>query len=264
MKFIRQLRKAKNSEHSGAAAACRRHRPTGSTTIPITQPNPANPEQAMFVGHTALALAAKAKAPKLSLGWLVAATFALDLLWPIFLVLGIEQVSIAPGATAFNALVFDSYPWSHSLLMACIWGLSAAGIARWLRLPNAVAVLVGALVVSHWVLDWASHIPDLPLWPGASPLFGLGLWNSVFWTLLVEGALFLAGITIYVRTTRPVDRIGSIGFWSFIVVCAGMWAFSPWSPPPPSPQALAWFSFGSWLLVAWAGWADRHREVNVA
>jgi hypothetical protein len=218
----------------------------------------------VFVGHTAIALAAKARAPRISLGWLVAAAFTLDLLWPIFLLAGIEQVSIVPGATAFNPLVFDSYPWSHSLLMACFWGLWAAGIARWLGVSKGVAGLIAAVVVSHWILDWVSHAPDLPLWPGQSPLLGLGLWNSVFWTLLVEGALFLVGIALYVRSTRPVDRIGSLGLWAFLVVSAAMWASSPWSPPPPSPQALAWFSFGGWLLVAWAGWSDRHRESRIA
>ena len=69
----------------------------------------------MFVGHTAVALAAKRQAPRVSLGWLVAAAFGLDLIWPVLLLLGVEHVSIVPDATAFNALVFDSYPWSHSL-----------------------------------------------------------------------------------------------------------------------------------------------------
>lgn len=218
----------------------------------------------MFVGHTAIALGAKAMTPRVSLGWLVAAAFALDLIWPILLVVGIEKVSIVPGATAFNPLVFDYYPWSHSLLMACVWGLCAAGLARLLGMSNGVAALIAAAVVSHWVLDWVSHVPDLPLWPGQSPLLGLGLWNSVIGTLLVEGALFSVGIVLYVRNTRAVDRIGSLGFWAFLVVCAAMWASSPWSPPPPSADALAWFSFGGWLLVAWAAWSDSHRAIKVA
>jgi len=218
----------------------------------------------MFVGHTAMALAAKARTPQVSLGWLVAAAFALDLLWPVFLLLGIERVSIVPGATAFNALVFDSYPWSHSLLLACAWALCAAAVARALGMAIGGAGLIAALVLSHWILDWVSHVPDLPLWPGRSPLLGLALWNSVFWSLLVEGAIYLVGIAIYLRSTRAVDRTGSIAFWTFILVCAAMWASSPWSPPPPSPQALAWFAFGSWLLVAWAAWSDRHREARAA
>jgi hypothetical protein len=217
----------------------------------------------MFVGHTAIALAAKNRAPAISLGWLLAAAFALDLLWPIFLLIGIERVSIVPGATAFNPLVFDSYPWSHSLLMACVWGLCAVGIARWRGVAMSVAWLIGAVVVSHWILDYASHAPDLPLWPSASPRVGLGLWDSVTASLLVEGALFLSGIVIYVRTTRARDRIGSLGFWAFIVVSTAMWASVPWSPPPPSARALAWFGLGAYLLVLWAGWADRHRELRL-
>jgi hypothetical protein len=218
----------------------------------------------MFVGHTSMALAAKAVTPRVPLGWLLAAAFALDLLWPVFLLLGIERVSIVPGATAFNALVFDSYPWSHSLLFACVWALCAAAVAHALGMTIGGAGLIAALVLSHWVLDWISHVPDLPLWPGRSQLFGLGLWNSVFWTLLVEGAIYFVGIVIYVRSTRAVDRTGSIAFWTFNLACAAMWASSPWSPLPPSPQTLAWFAFGSWLLIAWAAWSDRHREARAA
>jgi hypothetical protein len=218
----------------------------------------------MFVGHTAVALTAKSRAPKISLGWFVATAFGLDLLWPILLLAGIERVSIVPGATAFNPLVFDSYPRSHSLLMAFIWWLCAAGIARWRGIAAGAAILTGAVVVSHWFLDCLSQAPDMPLRPGQSPLLGLVLWNSIVATLMVEGALFLAGTVLYVRATRPVDRIGSWGFWSFIVVTTVMWASGPWSAPPPSPQFLVWFGLGAYLLVAWAGWVDRHRRAEAS
>ena len=216
----------------------------------------------MFVGHTAIALAAKAKAKNVSLGWLLATALMLDLLWPCFLLLGIEHVSIRPGVTPFTPLVFDSYPWSHSLLMACVWGLVAAGIARWRGRSAAIAFLIAAVVVSHWVLDFASHVPDMPLWPGDSPRLGLGLWNSIPATLIVEGLLYLIGIVIYVRCTRATDRIGSIGLWTFLIVSAVMWASGPWSVPPPSERALAWFAQGAWLLILWAWWVDRHRALR--
>lgn len=216
----------------------------------------------MFVGHTAVALAAKSRVPSVSLGWFVAAAFALDLLWPVFLLTGIERVSIVPGAIAFNPLVFDSYPWSHSLIMACVWGLLAAGIARWRGIPMGVAALIGALVVSHWMLDYLSHGPDMPLWPGNSPLLGLGLWKSIPATLLVEGVIFVTGIVLYVRATRPVDRIGSWGLWTYVLVSTTLWASVPWSPPPPNPQTLAWFSLGAYLFVLWAAWFDCHRRTS--
>ena len=213
----------------------------------------------MFVGHTAIALAAKSRVPAVALGWWMAAAFALDLLWPLLLLAGIERVSIVPGATAFTPLVFDSYPWSHSLLMACVWGICLAALVRWRGASTAAAALIAAVVVSHWVLDFASHAPDMPLWPGNSPRLGLGLWNSVAATILIEGLMFTGAAVLYVRATRASDRIGVIAFWSFILISAAMWASSPWSEPPPSARALAWFALGGWLLVAWAGWADRHR-----
>jgi hypothetical protein len=61
----------------------------------------------MFVGHFALALGSKREAPTVSLGWFIAAVTALDLVWPIFVLAGIERVSVVPGATAINPLVFD-------------------------------------------------------------------------------------------------------------------------------------------------------------
>jgi membrane-bound metal-dependent hydrolase YbcI (DUF457 family) len=216
----------------------------------------------MFVGHTAVALAAKSRVPSVSLGWWIAAAFTLDLLWPIFLLIGLEQVSIARGATAFTPLTFDSYPWSHSLLMACLWGICAAAIARWRGQSAAVATLFAVVVVSHWVLDYVTHAPDMPLWPGDSPRVGLGLWNSVPATLLIEGIMFTAAIVLYLRAMRAVDRVGVVAFWSFILISAAMWASGPWAALPPSARALAWFALGSWLLVPWAGWADRHRNAR--
>jgi membrane-bound metal-dependent hydrolase YbcI (DUF457 family) len=130
----------------------------------------------VFVGHLGVALAAKRKAPTVNLGWLMAGVTMLDLLWPLFLLAGLEQVRVVPGATAFTPLVFVSYPWTHSLLMSVVWGVALAGLARWRRVPASAFFLIVALVVSHWVLDFVTHAPDMPLWPGSSPRFGLGLW----------------------------------------------------------------------------------------
>ncbi len=210
----------------------------------------------MFVGHTALALASKARVPEAPLALLITAVFALDLLWPVFLLLGIERVHIQPGNTTFTPLAFDAYPWSHSLLLACVWGALLALVSLRHRL------LVGALVVSHWVLDLVTHRPDLPLWPGHSPLLGLGLWNSVAATLLVEGLLFGAAILLYLRASRARDRIGAFALWSLLLFQAVIWLSGPWSPPPPSARAIAWVGLAGVLFVPWAAWIDRHRSVR--
>jgi hypothetical protein len=214
----------------------------------------------VFVGHLAVGLAAKQRAPAVNLGWFIAAVTLLDLIWPILVILGIETVSIVPGATAFTPLIFDSYPWTHSLVMSVVLGLVFVAIARWRGLPTSIAPLLVVLVVSHWVLDVISHAPDMPLWPGNSPRLGLGLWNSIPLTLLIEGAIWLAGIAIYVRTKTSRGERPRWPFWSLIVLCTVMWITSPYQTPPPSVRALGWFALIGWIVVPWAAWADRPRR----
>jgi membrane-bound metal-dependent hydrolase YbcI (DUF457 family) len=218
----------------------------------------------MFVGHLAVALAAKRAAPRVSLGWLMAGVTALDLVWPILVVAGIEHVRIVPGATAFTPLVFDSYPWSHSLLMSFVWGLLVVGLARRFGVPSSASLLLLGLVVSHWVLDFFSHAPDMPLWPGPSPRLGLGLWNSIPATLLVEGALWVVGIGLYLRGHRFSGPGPRFAFWSLVAVTTAMWASGPWAPPPPTPKALGWFALIGWIIVPWAALADRGKPVDAA
>ena len=214
----------------------------------------------MFIGHAAVALAAKKVAPEVSLGVLFAAAGWLDLVWPVFVLLGIEHVRIDPGNTAFTPLAFDSYPWTHSLVLALAWAvLFALALSPWVRTGRARIVL-GALVFSHWLLDFVAHRPDLPLAPGDSVKLGLGLWNSIPGTLLVEGALMAAGLWLYLRTTRARDAVGRYAFWSLVVFYVAIWLANLVSPPPPSDRAVAWVGIASWLLPLWAWWADRHRS----
>jgi hypothetical protein len=213
----------------------------------------------MFVGHLAAALVGKRIAPRAPLGTLVGAAFGLDLLWPVLLLAGVEQVRIDPGNTAFTPLAFDSYPWSHSLSMAIVWGVlvgrAGAGLMRHAR----AGLIVGIAVVSHWVLDYVAHRPDLPLWPGG-PKVGLGLWNSIPLTITVEGVLFLAAIVGYLRFTRPRDAVGTWAFWGLVVVTGAIWVSGPWAPPPPNVTAIIIASLVlAPVLPLWGQWIERHR-----
>lgn len=213
----------------------------------------------MFVGHLAAGLAAKRVAPSVNLGWFIAGVTALDLVWPILVIAGIEHVRIEPGATAFTPFVFESYPWSHSLVMSVVWGLVLVAVSRLARVPSSVSLLLVALVVSHWVLDFVTHAPDMPLWPGDSPRYGLALWNSIPGTIAVEGAMWIAAIALYLRTRTAQGERPGWSFWSFVVVCTLMWISGPFTPPPPSASALGWFGLLGWIVVPWAAWADRSR-----
>ncbi len=210
----------------------------------------------MFIGHFAVALAAKRAAPRTSLGVLFAACQLPDLVWPVLLLLGYERVSISPGATAFTPLEFTHYPITHSLLATAGWAVLAAVLyALWLR-DRSGAVAVGVLVLSHWVLDWVMHAPDLPLYPGGARV-GLGLWHSVAGTLLVEGILFAGGVWVYLATARPRTTgtwvsLAGLGILLLFVYLSGVAG-----PPPADETSLAWFALAGWLIPFWAAWADR-------
>jgi hypothetical protein len=213
----------------------------------------------MFLGHYGVAFAAKRAAPRASLGTLAFAAQFLDELWPVLLLLGIEQVRIVPGLMAASPLDFVSYPISHSLLMAALWGALLGGLYYAARRYRRGAWVVGAAVLSHWLLDLPMHRPDLPLWPGSPVRVGLGLWSSVPLTLLLDGGLFVVGLALYLRATRARDRIGSWGLWAMVALLVFFFVSGFTSPPPPSEKALAFTALGLWLFVPWSWWVDRHR-----
>lgn len=215
----------------------------------------------MFIGHYGAALGAKRLAPRTSLGTLAFAAQLLDELWPLLLLAGVEQVRVVPGLMAANSLDFTQYPWSHSLAMAAVWAVLAGAAFRLVRRDDGEAWIVGALVLSHWLLDLPMHRPDLPLWPGASPKVGLGAWNSIPLSILLDGGLFVLGLAVYLRTTRAMDRIGSWGLWAMAAVLVLIFA-SGFTAPPPDAHTVALSGLGLWLFVAWSWWVDRHRLVR--
>lgn len=215
----------------------------------------------MFIGHFGVGFGAKRLAPAVSLGTLFLAAQLADLLWPTLLLMGVEQVRIDPGITAFTPLDFVSYPWSHSLAAMAGWGILFGIVYKVARRSRpAAAVLLAALVASHWVLDYVTHRPDMPLTVGGEERYGLGLWSSVPGTLAVEVTLFLAGVFLYVRSTRPRDRTGTVALAALVLFLLGVYATNLFGSPPPTVAAVAWVTQSMWLLVAWGYWVDRHRH----
>jgi hypothetical protein len=216
----------------------------------------------MFLGHFGVGFGAKSTEPKISLGtWFLASQFV-DLLWPTLLLLGVERVSIDPGNTVMTPLNFESYPITHSLLMAVVWGV-LFGLMFWVvRRNTRGGLILGLCVVSHWALDLLVHGPDLPIYPGSSAYVGLGLWNSIPGTLVVELLVFGAGILLYVRTTTARDNTGTWSLWGLVGFLLLIYAGAIFGPPPDSVNAVAWVGQAQWLLVAWAYWTDRHRAVR--
>jgi hypothetical protein len=213
----------------------------------------------MFIGHFGVAFAAKKLAPRTSFGLLVFATEFLDLIWPIFLLAGIEHVRIVPGIMAASPLDFTDYPTSHSLVTVIGWSVLIGGAYFLISRYRRGAWIIALVVFSHWVLDAIVHRPDLPIIPGGQVRIGLGLWNSVVGSIIVELAFFAIGLFVYTEVTRATDSVGRYGLWSFVVLLLVAWVSTLFAGPPPSVKALAAGALIVWITVPWAWWFDHHR-----
>lgn len=211
----------------------------------------------MLFGHIAVGLAAKPAAPKVSLGVLLLSATAIDALCGVFMITGIETMDVN-GAS--------SIPWSHGLFMAMVWGVAGIAVAFLLSRESWTGILIGLVVFSHWVLDFVSHPmgmgrdlpPDLPLVFEGSPKVGLGLYNSVPAALITEFGLFIAGIVIYLVSTRARDRTGTWAFWLMILFLFLLALLAA------VPQLSLLPTLAITLLLPFGIWVDRHRTMATA
>ncbi len=214
----------------------------------------------MLVGHFAVGLAAKRVAPAVSLGTLVLAAMLADVLWCAFMIVGVEHVEFRQAMGAANYFRATDIALSHSLLMDAAWAalLAAAYFLR-RRAPFESWILFAA-VVSHWVLDWIAHRPDMPLAPGTQTRLGLGLWAYIPVTVLVEGGFWLLAVLLFARSRHPTGRTGVYAYWIVVVLLTLAWYGNISGPPPRDPHiapyaSLTLFSFA----IAWAYWMNRLR-----
>jgi hypothetical protein len=213
----------------------------------------------MFIGHFGLGMAVKKAAPGLSFGTLFMAVQFVDLIWPTLLILNLEQVEIHPELGGNKVLEFTNYPITHSLLMGIVWGVLFGSVYFLIKKNLKNSIIAGLCVLSHWFVDLIVHFHDLPLFPWDSPKVGLGLWESVPGTLVLESLITITGLTIYLRQTKAVNKKGSIVFWVLIGLLVLVQISSLIGPPPGSVQELAWSAQFQWLFVALAYWADANR-----
>ncbi len=195
---------------------------------------------------------------------LLAAPLLLDLLWPFFLLLGLEKVRISPGMTKLAPLDFVYYPWSHSLLLCAIWAIAFALIYQFVTHYRRGTIAIACGVLSHWFIDWITHTHDMPLYPGG-PRFGLALWKSVEGTVFVELTMFAIGVWLYMAATRACDRIGRFAFLAYVVLLLATYLHDSFSSElPASVRAdIAWPGLIAGItMLLWAWWFDRHRVIR--
>lgn len=219
----------------------------------------------MFVGHYGVGFALKRAGSALSLGLLFFAVQFADILWPIFVLLGIEKFSVEPGRTAANPLVFLYYPFSHSLLALAIWAALAFAIFMLVpfkiwgsKLRAGLVIAIG--ILSHYVLDLFVHVPDLPLAGPHSTKIGLGLWNYPLASVLLELVFLWGGLWIYLRSTWGKGFWGKHGATILAVLLTILQFGNMIGTPPNNPKLIAAIGLAiNVIIIALAFWVDRKR-----
>ncbi len=213
----------------------------------------------MFIGHFALGLLAKKNEKLPSLAMMFVAVQLLDLIWPVLVLFGIESLSIDPGNTKLTHLDFEYYPYSHSLLAAFFWS-ALLGIGYFLFTKNKKgSIILGGLVMSHWILDFITHRPDLPLSPFGETKVGLGLWNYPIMEIILELAIFGVGAILYFKSANFKRKVP---FWILIVFLLVVHLMNLFGPPPPDTMAVAWSANLMWIIIIWAWWIEKKRPTS--
>ncbi len=182
----------------------------------------------MYAGHLASALAMKAKEPRVPTWALLLGVGMLDVLFGIFVALGMERATLTPGVAPGFRL--DFIDWSHSLAMSLGWALLYGGL--FFRRGAVVAAWCGVAVFSHYVLDLLMHPHDLALWPHASLHLGLGIWtfHPPFWWFF-ELAFIALCLAYYVARARKLRTFGGRAWAVVGVVVVLHLVNSPWLAP---------------------------------
>ena len=217
----------------------------------------------MFVGHYAASLALKRFEKRVSLGVLFLAVQFVDIVFFPLVLLGIERLNIVENFTQSTHFELEYMPFTHSLVAFLIWASLAYAFFRWVIVKsNSVAIVVALAVMSHWLLDIVVHTPDMPVWSDASLKLGLGLWNNAVATYLLEAALLVAGLWLYLRSTSATSKTGKYGMGVFVVVLLLVNIVNIFGPlQGDSKVVLAVTAVAAYLLfAAVAFWLDPKRS----
>jgi membrane-bound metal-dependent hydrolase YbcI (DUF457 family) len=205
----------------------------------------------MLVGHYSAAFLAKTFEPRLPLWSLAIAVQLVDVLWALGVLLGVEHLRVDPSLASDPLDLYDM-PYTHSLVGAVAWAVLAAAVVFALRRTPGPALVVGAAVASHWLLDWVVHRPDLLLW-GGSAKHGLALWNFPVAALALELALLVASAGLWLRA-RAVSGGERRRARTLVASLVAVQVVLTLGPPPVGPLAVAGLALALFGAVAWGAW----------
>lgn len=211
----------------------------------------------MFIGHWAPAMVAATRKDAPSLPVLFIAAQLVDWAFFLFVIFGIEAMRMTPGISAMNPLDLYHMPYTHSLLGSAAWA-AGFGALVYVFIRNRAAAIIGALVVlSHWFLDLAVHVPDLTI-AGSPPKLGFGLWNHPAIEMPLELILTFGALWIYACNVKPKTA----PLLTLAGIMLALQAFNWFGPVEPEvtlgTSLLALFAYGIVTLVSY--WVARSAQ----
>lgn len=217
----------------------------------------------MFVGHYAASLALKKFEKRASLGVLFLAVQFVDIVFFPFVLLGIERVNIIERYTQSTHFQLEYMPFTHSLVASLLWAGAAYALFRWIVVKNhGVALVMAIAVFSHWVFDLVVHTPDLPLWSDASMKLGFGLWSNAVVTYVLEAAMLIGALWLYLKSTTASTKTGKYGMVVFVMFMLLMNIGNIFGPLQTDSKVVMSVSALSayFLFAAIAFWLDKKRS----
>jgi membrane-bound metal-dependent hydrolase YbcI (DUF457 family) len=177
--------------------------------------------------------------------------------------LGIEKWRANPSIEGFMPIDLYYMPYTHSLAGTAIWAAAFALVVAVFtpagrRLLSAL--IAGALVLSHWLLDLVVHRQDLPLVQDTDKKFGYALWDHPFIEAPLELGLLAAGFAMFMAATKPRGTMGRIVPWLMMTALLVLQGINWFTPPPADAASFAGLGLTAYLLLAaLAVWLDRVR-----
>jgi len=219
----------------------------------------------VFIGHYGVAFAVKRAERRIPLWVLFVAVQLVDVLWGVLVLLGVEKARITRDYRGSLPLDLYHMPYTHSLLAAILWSHLAYAALRWFASNDGpfgrkMSLLVALAVLSHWILDWLVHRPDLPLYDDAHKM-GLALWNHPLAALALESGIYFGCLWVYLHSESNVtftERYGLaiLGLAILAIQVIVFW----WSVLPNAKVAAAVFLAGYVQLAAVVNWLEKKRS----
>jgi len=145
----------------------------------------------MFIGHYGLAFILKKKAKEIPL-WLIFVSVQLvDFLCFLLIILKIEKMKFLSNPNPWLRTHLEYFPFSHSLFTNIVLALIVFFVF-WKFKNKLWGIILSIGVISHWIIDFVVHTPDLPLFFTGIKV-GLGLWQLPWAAFFLEIILAIFG-----------------------------------------------------------------------